>query len=338
VLEDKDLISIQQARQLARQASEALASLKALNQEQVDAVVAAMALAAEQEAQRLAEMAVEETGYGNVRDKTLKNLFSAVDVHRYIKDLKTCGVIAENKARKVVDIAVPAGVIAAIIPTTNPTSTTIFKVLCALKGRNAVVLSPHPNALNCTVETAGILYQAARGAGAPEHCINWMTDVTLEGTRELMSHPETNLIRVGPGNVPAFIERTANVAKAVRDVIAGKTFDFGVLCSSEQALVYDRSIEDKVMEELGRNNAYLAEGSELERLERLLQNSRGRLNTAVVGKSPQVIAQMAGFSVGHEVSCLVGRAGGGGTRTSIVDGKTVPCPGFVRSGRVGGRL
>lgn len=331
-VEDKDLISVQQARQLAERAYQAEEVLKDFSQEQVDKIVAAMAKAAERNARRLAEMAVEETGYGKVADKTIKNLFTAVDVYNYIKDLKTCGVIGENKKKKVVDIAVPAGVIVAIIPSTNPTSTAIFKILCALKGRNTIILSPHPHAVRCTVEVARVMYEAALQAGAPEGCINWMDVVTLEGTTELMKHRRTDLILatggmglvraayssgkpafgVGPGNVPAFIERTADVPKAVRDVLAGKTFDNGTLCSSEQSLVCDKPVEARVLEELKKNGAHMLNDQELEQLNRLIQLPNKTLNPAIVGKSPQVIANMAGFSVPPEVVCLVGRPGGVG--------------------------
>jgi len=332
VLEDKDLVSIQQVRTLVEKAHQALLAFKNFSQQQVDQIVTDMAKAAESNARRLAEMAVEETGYGKVEDKTIKNLFSAVDVYRYIKDLKTCDVVAENKKKRVIDIAVPAGVIAVITPTTNPTSTAIFKILCALKGRNTVVVSPHPYAVRCTCEAARIMYEAALQAGAPEGCVNWLETVTLEGTTALMKHRKTNLILatggpgvvraayssgkpafgVGPGNVPAFIERTADVAKAVRDVVAGKTFDWGVLCSSEQSLVCDQPVTKQVLKELSQNGAYLLNDEELKKLNQLIQLPTKGLNPAIVGKAPQVIAQMAGFSVPSEIVCLVGRPGGVG--------------------------
>lgn len=332
MLQDKDLISIQQARERVEKAQQAFQQFRSFSQQQVDQIVAAMASAGRKNARRLAELAVEETGYGKVRDKTLKNLFCSVEVYQYIKDLKTCGVISENPAKKVIDIAVPVGVIAAIIPTTNPTSTAIFKILCALKGRNAIVLSPHPNAVQCTVETARILSEAAKQAGAPDGCIGWLEVASMEGAGELMRNRKTSLILatggpglvraayssgkpafgVGPGNVPAFIEKTANVSKAVRDVLTGKTFDNGVLCSSEQSLICDRSIEAQVLQELEKNRAFMVKGEELEKLCRLVQRPDGKLNVDIVGKDPQVLARMAGFSIPPEAVCLVGRQEGVG--------------------------
>ncbi len=344
MLEDKDLRSIQQARSLLAKAAVAIEELKSFDQAQTDRIVGAMAEAARENAARLAEMAVEETGYGNVRDKTRKNLFSAVDVFRYIRELKTCGVISENQAKKVIDIAVPAGVIAAVIPTTNPTSTAIFKILSALKGRNAIVLSPHPNALRCTVETARVMREAAIRAGAPQDCVGWMDEVTLEGTTELMRNKLTNLILatggsglvraayssgkpafgVGPGNVPAYIESSADVTKAVADIIAGKTFDFGVLCSSEQALICDRAIEAQVLRELQKNHAFIVEGEELRKLEQVIQLSSGQFNTKIVGQAAPVIAEMAGIRVPEGTVCLAGRAEGVGPEHPLSREKLSP--------------
>lgn len=347
-LRDKDLLSIQQARELVERAAAAEQQFKTFKQAQVDAIVGAMAAAAEKASRRLAELAVEETGRGKVEDKTVKNLFSAVDVHDYIKNLKTCDVIAENKEKKVIDIAVPFGVIAVIVPTTNPTSTTIFKILSALKGRNTVVVAPHPQAVRCTLETARIMDEAARQAGAPEGCVNCMDMVTLQGTNELMRHRKTALILatggagmvraayssgkpaygVGPGNVPAFIERTADVPKAVRDVLAGKTFDHGLLCSSEQCIICDRPVETEVLEQLRQNRAHLLKESEQAKLEKLVQTPEGRLNPEIAGKSPQVIARMAGFSVPPEAVCLVGRPGGVGKEHPLSMEKLSPILGF----------
>ncbi len=322
--------------------------LKSFSQQQVDSIVAAMADAARLNARRLAEIAVEETGRGKVADKTTKNLFSAVDIFNSLRDLKTCDVIREDHARKITEIAVPYGVIAAIVPTTNPTSTAIFKILASLKGRNTVVVAPHPQAVRCTVETARVMYEAALRNGAPEDCISCMDEVTLEGTHELMRHDKTSLILatggismvraayssskpaygVGPGNVPAFVERTADVPKAVRDVIAGKTFDNGLLCSSEQSIIVDRPVKDQALEELRRNRSYLLSREEQSALEQVIQKPSGRLNADVVGKTPQVIASMAGFEVPADVACLVGFPEGVGRKHPLSMEKLSPVLAF----------
>jgi acetaldehyde dehydrogenase (acetylating) len=327
VLEDKDLLSVQKARHLVELADKAEHVLKTFSQERIDRIVAAMAAAAEQNSHRLAALAIEETGRGKLADKVTKNLFASVRIYEHLKDLKTCGVISEDKESRVIEIGVPFGVIAAIVPTTNPTSTTIFKVLASVKGRNSVVVGPHPQAVGCTAETVRVMYEAALEAGAPENCVNCLDVVTLEGTQELMRHKKTALILatggpglvraayssgkpaygVGAGNVPAFIEKTADVEKAVRDVLAGKTFDNGLLCSSEQAIVCDKTIESQVLEELKSNNAYLVSAEEQVKLEALVQRPDGRLNADIAGQSPQTIAKLAGFAIPREVVCLVGR-------------------------------
>ena len=347
-LQDKDLLSVQEARDLLSRAERAGELLSRFTQEQVDRVVDAMAEAARVQAGWLAQLAVEETGRGKVSDKTIKNLFSAVDIYGYMRDLKTCGVISENRERGVVEIAVPVGVVAAIVPTTNPTSTAIFKILASIKSRNPVVLSPHPQAVRCTAETARILYEAARRAGAPEDCIGCLQNVNLQGTTELMRNRKSRMILatggpdlvkaayssgkpafgVGPGNVPAFIERTANVTKAVRDVVAGKTFDHGLLCSSEQAIVCDLPLEEAVLLELKKNRAQLLDEQEQARLEKVVQLPRGGLNPAIVGRSPQVIAEMAGFKVSDDVVCLVGRPGGVGREHPLSMEKLSPILAF----------
>jgi acetaldehyde dehydrogenase (acetylating) len=258
---DRDLASIQEARELARRARRAQGHLGELSQERIDAIVDAMAAAVTPQAETLARLAVEETGFGVVADKVQKNLFSSERVYRFIRPMRTVGVVNRIEDRKVIEIAEPFGVVAAIVPSTNPTSTAIYKILIALKARCAIVLSPHPSAVRCISRSAEIMAQAARAAGAPEDSILWMTTVTLEGTQELMKAREVavilatggmGLVRaaysagkpaygVGPGNAPAYIERSADVPKAVRDIITGKTFDNGVLCSSENSVVVDEA-------------------------------------------------------------------------------------------------
>src|SRR5207253_1426102 len=264
--------------------------------------------------------------------KTLKNLFCADDVYRAIRPMKTVGIVNEDKEKRVFEVASPIGVIAAIIPSTNPTSTTIYKALIALKGRNAIVFSPHPSATRCINDTAKLIADAAERAGAPRGVISCMRVSTMEGTQELMKHPLTALILatggtglvraaysagkpafgVGPGNVPSYIEKTADIAKAVADILTGKCFDNGTLCSSEQAIICDEAIRDSVLEELKKQGAHCCNPQEKAQLERTIQTPRRTLNTKIVGKSAVKIAEMAGFTVPPGTRALVAPAEGVG--------------------------
>src|SRR5215210_7883941 len=261
---DKDTQSIEQARELAERAYKAQKTLATFSQEKIDEIVGAMARAALDDSYRLGEMAHLETGFGVAADKATKNRFSAEQVYNFIKPLKTVGVIRQTET--IIEVASPRGVVAAIIPSTNPTSTAIFKILIAIKARDAVVLSPHPSATNCINETARVMRAAGEAAGLPPGAIGCMTVATIEGTQELMKHKRTALILatggiglvraayssgkpafgVGPGNVPAMIERTANVTKAVKDILTGKCFDNGTSWSSEQAVIVERVIDAQV--------------------------------------------------------------------------------------------
>src|SRR3982751_6664826 len=287
---DRDLASIAEARALARRAKQAWLELAEFTQDRIEAIVDAMAAAATPQAEALARLAVEETGYGVVEDKIQKNLFSSQKVYQFIKPMKTVGVIARYDDRRIVEIAEPFGVVAAVIPSTNPTSTAIYKILIALKARCAIVLSPHPSAVRCITRVAEVMEEAARRAGAPVGAINWMTTVTLEGTQELMKQRDVavilatggmGLVRaaysagkpaygVGPGNAPAYIERTANVKKAVRDIITGKTFDNGVLCSSENSVVVDEAVADEVKKEFAAQGGYFMNKAEIDAVAKVL--------------------------------------------------------------------
>ena len=302
---DRDLASIAEARALARRAKQAWLELAEFSQERVDAIVDAMAAAATPQAEAFARLAVEETGYGVVEDKVQKNLFSSQKVYNFIRPMKTVGVVARHEDRRVVEIAEPFGVVAAVVPSTNPTSTAIYKILISIKARCAVVLSPHPAAVKCISAVAEVMEEAARRAGAPAGAINWMTTVTLEGTQELMKHRDVavilatggmGLVRaaycagkpaygVGPGNAPAYIERTADVRKAARDIVTGKTFDNGVLCSSENSVVVDEAIADAARRELEAQGAYFMSKSEIDAVARVLVTPQRLPNPALVGKS-----------------------------------------------------
>src|SRR5437868_6433050 len=308
---DRDLASIAEARALARRAKQAWLELAEFGQERIDAVVDAMAAAATAQAEAFARLAVEETGYGVVEDKIQKNLFSSQKVHAFIRPMKTVGVVARYDDRRVVEIAEPFGVVAAIIPTTNPTSTAIYKILIALKARCTIVISPHPQAVRCITRVAEVMDEAARRAGAPAGSINWMTTVTLEGTQELMKQRDVavilatggmGLVRaaysagkpaygVGPGNAPAFIERTANVKKAVHDIVTGKTFDNGLLCSTENSAVVDEPIAEEVKREFQAQGAYFMNAAEIEAVGRVLVTAQRLPNPSLVGRSAVVIAE-----------------------------------------------
>ena len=325
MLSDRDLLSRQQARQLAQKAKEASEILASFSQSQIDAVIDAVAQAADREAENLARMAVEETGYGRAADKVIKNHLASRQVYRFIRPLRTAGVIGEDTERKIILIAEPVGVVAAILPSTNPTSTAIYKTLISLKGRNAVVLSPHPAAKKCICHAVDVMRKAAISAGAPEGAILCLTDVSSEGTQELMKDRNVNVILatggmgivrlayssgkpafgVGPGNVPSFIERSANIGKAVDDTLTGKTFDNGVLCSSEQAMIYETPIREQVLAELKRWKVHFCSEAEMQALAGVMVTPTFSINPKIVGKSAAYIAQQAGFSVPAETSALI---------------------------------
>src|SRR5881628_1615517 len=281
---DKDSVSVQQARDLVEAAHRAQAELVRFDQAKIDRICEAMARAALREAARLGALAVEETGYGIPDDKREKNRFAAEDVWNYFRGLRTVGVVSESK--DVVEIASPRGVVAGIVPSTNPTSTAIFKILIAIKSRNAIVMSPHPSASRCINETAKAMREAGVKEGLPADAIGCMTSATIEGTEALMKHKQTavilatggiGLVRaayssgkpafgVGPGNVPVFIERSAEVAKAVQDILTGKCFDNGTICASEQAIVVDAPIEMAVREQFKMQGGYFVSQSEADQL------------------------------------------------------------------------
>ncbi|MFZ5948524.1 MAG: acetaldehyde dehydrogenase (acetylating) [Stygiobacter sp.] len=321
---DKDLQSIQEARNLAKAAKEAQLEFKHFNQEQVDKVVNAMADAGYKEAERLARLAHEETGFGKVSDKIIKNQFGSKAVWESIKDLKTVGVINVLKNGKIIKIAEPMGVVAALVPSTNPTSTAMFKSIISVKSRNGIVISPHPKALKCTQEATRVMAEAAEKAGAPKGLIQCLPIPTIEATNALMHDKNISVILatggmpmvhaaysagkpaygVGAGNVPAYIDRSANIQKAVADIIYGTTFDNGVLCSSEQAMVVDKPIRAKVIDEAKRIGAYFLNDEEKRKLEiKIAQGAK--LNPDIVGKSAKWIADYAGINVPESTTVLI---------------------------------
>lgn len=345
---DRDLESIQEARRLVEKAAEAQKVLAGYSQAQIDDVVRACAEAAQAKAEALARLAVEETTYGKVEDKVEKNLFCARDVYNAIKDMKTVGVIREDPQAGIVEMAVPAGVVAAIIPVTNPTSTAIFKALIALKGRNAVVMSPHPNAARCIQETARVLAEAAQKTGAPEGAIACLRLPTMEATNELMRNRRTAIILatggaglvraayssgkpalgVGPGNVPAYIHSSADVPKAVGDILAGKSFDWGTICSSEQHMVVDKAVAEQARIETERQGGFFLTPEQAAGVARVLIMPDFRVNGKMVGQSPERIAREAGFSVPPGTRALVAPLGGIGREYPLSAEKLSPVLSF----------
>ncbi|MEN8194401.1 MAG: aldehyde dehydrogenase family protein, partial [Bacteroidota bacterium] len=328
---DKDLQSIQEVRDLVKQAKEAQAEFKHFNQDQVDRVVKTMADAGYDEAERLAKLAHEETGFGKWEDKVLKNQFGTRNTYNSIKDLKTVGIVDVQQNGKIVKIAEPMGVVAALIPSTNPTSTVMFKTLISLKTRNSIVASPHPRAVTSTSEAMKVLIQAADAAGAPQGLMHVLSNPTLAGTEALMKEKNVSVILatgsnpmvkaaysagtpaygVGSGNVPAFIEKTADYKKAVADIVTGTTFDNGTLCSSEQAMIVDRSIKNQVLNEAKNRGCYFVNDDEKKKLESVVIKDR-RINPDIVGKSAKFIADFAGFSVPADTQALIAECTGVG--------------------------
>ena len=322
---DSDLDSIREARTLARRARAAQVRLAELTQDQVDRIVDAAAEAAAAQAGPFAKLAVEETGFGNEADKVRKNRFAAETIHRFIAPMRTVGVIRRLEAERVVEIAEPFGVVAAVVPSTNPTSTAIYKILVCLKARCAVVLSPHPAAARCVRRVAEVMTAAAVGAGMPDDAVTCMTTVTLEGTQELMRRREVALILatgglglvraaysagkpaygVGPGNAPAYIERTADLPKAVADIITGKTFDNGLLCSSENSVVVDEAVAGEARREFERQGAYFLNAGEADRLADALVTADRLPNPELVGRTAAEVAARAGIDAPDGVRVLI---------------------------------
>jgi len=322
---DRDLTSIAEARALARTARQAQPLLAELSQEHIDQIVTAMADAVTPQAEALARLAVEETGFGVVEDKVQKNLFGSKQVYEFIRPMRTVGVIGRVEDKKVVEIAEPFGVVAAIVPSTNPTSTAIYKVLIALKARCPIVISPHPSATRCITRTVELMAEAAARAGVPAGSIGWMNTVTLEGTQELMKAREVavilatggmGLVRaaysagkpaygVGPGNAPCYIERSAELPKAARDIMIGKTFDNGLLCSSPNSVVVDEPIAEEARRQFQALGACFLNDAEADALAKVLVTAQRLPNPALVGRPASVVAEKAGLNVPDGTKVLI---------------------------------
>src|SRR5918998_300856 len=343
---DKDLVSVQQARDLVEAAYRAQAELAEFDQAKIDRICEAMARAALADSARLGAIAVEETGFGIPADKQEKNRFAAEDVWNYFRGLRTKGVVSESK--DVVEIASPRGVVAGIIPSTNPTSTAIFKILIAIKSRNTVVLSPHPSAAKCINETARVMRDAGVKEGLPADAIGCMTTATIEGTETLMKHKQTavilatggiGLVRaayssgkpafgVGPGNVPVFVERTADAPLAGQNILTGKCFDNGTICASEQSVVADAPVARQVREEFEAQGGHFLSPAEADLLAKVVATPQRTLNPGIVGKSVDVIAKMAGISLPPGTRCMMVEVGGVGREHPLSMEKLSPILAF----------
>ncbi|MGL4848647.1 MAG: acetaldehyde dehydrogenase (acetylating) [Clostridium sp.] len=312
---DKDLVSIQETRLLINNAKMAQKELENLNQEEINKIVKVISDVAFNNAEKLAKMAHEETGFGKWEDKVLKNIFASQSVYESIKDIKTVGIVEEDTAKQTLKVMVPVGVVAGLIPSTNPTSTTIYKIMISIKSRNSIVVSPHPSAKKSIIETANLIIEAAEKAGCPKGAIACINTPSMQGTNELMTNKNTSLILatggeamvraayssgtpaigVGPGNGPAFIDKSADIKLAVKRILDSKTFDNGTICASEQSVVVEESIEAEVVRELESQGAYFLSECEAKKLSKFVMRANGTMNPQIVGKSPQDIAKLAGL-------------------------------------------
>ena len=321
----KDLRSIQEVRSMIGKAEAAEREFADFPQEQVDKVCAAIAKACADNAERLAKMAVEETGFGIWQDKVLKNLLGSTITYDYIRPMKTVGIIRQDEGKKVWEVAVPMGIVAALIPSTNPTSTVMYKTLIALKAGNAIIHSPHPHAINCILETCRIIDKAALDAGAPAGIVQCISVATPEGTSALLKDRRIGMILatggeamvraayssgnpalgVGPGNGPSYIEKSADIPQAVRHIMQSKTFDNGTICASEQSVITEACIKDRVIQEFKAQGGYFLSEEESEKVGRFIMRANGTMNPKIVGRSAQTIAEMAGITIPQGTKVLI---------------------------------
>ncbi len=322
---DRDLQSIQEVRNMVSEAVSAQKKLAEFSQAQIDRIIYEIAKDCAENAEKLAKMAVEETGFGVWQDKVIKNLLGSTITYETCKDMKTVGIIREDNSKGIMEVAVPMGVVAALIPSTNPTSTTMYKTIISIKAGNAIVLSPHPNAKNCILETVRIIKEAAKRAGAPDGIIQCISLTTMEATDALLKNRSVGVILatggeamvraayssgnpaigVGPGNGPAFIERTADIPKAVRRIMDSKTFDNGTICASEQSVITEQVIKNEVIAEMKKQGCYFLNEADSNKLSGFILRANGTMNPKIVGKSAKVIADMAGITIPEGTRVLV---------------------------------
>ncbi|CCO23634.1 acetaldehyde dehydrogenase (acetylating) [Maridesulfovibrio hydrothermalis] len=343
---DKDLLSIQEARSLVRAAKTAQAALADLDQKRINSIVKAISVAAYEQAEPLAALAVEETGFGKVQDKKAKNILASEKLYEAIKDMKTFGVLSNDEEKKIVEVAVPMGVIAGIIPSTNPTSTTIYKSIIALKSGNAIVFTPHPSAKKCIGKTVDIIRGVLHDCGVSEDLVSVMSVPTIQGSGELMKVADlilatggpgmvkaayssgTPALGVGAGNVPAYIERTADIEDAVSKIFMSKTFDNGTVCASEQSIVTESCIAEKVKAAVIACGGYFLHGEDLTKVKAVMERANGSMNPDIVGRDACYIAKIAGISVPAGTRILVSDEAGIGPKYPFSKEKLTALLGF----------
>ncbi|MEG1642131.1 MAG: acetaldehyde dehydrogenase (acetylating) [Synergistaceae bacterium] len=346
---DKDLMSVQEVRELIGISKKAQQELATKDQAFVDKLCKSIADAGVRNAERLGRMAWEETGFGIPEDKTIKNVFGSKSVYDYIKDMKTVGVIDRDEKLGVTTIAIPLGVIAGIVPSTNPTSTTFYKSLISIKAGNSIIFSPHPSGLNCILEATKVIRQAISEVGGNPDLVSCITIPTREATNALMSHPDTALILatggsamvhsayssgtpalgVGPGNGPAFIDKSADLKLAVKRIMDSKTFDNGTICASEQSIICTTDMVPAVQAEMTAQGAYFLSDAEREQLGRFILRANGTMNPQIVGKSVKTIVELAGLTnVPATARVLVAREDGVGRGHPYSNEKLGPILGF----------
>lgn len=322
---DRDLQSIQEVRDLVAKALEAEKILSTFSQQKLDEICCAIASACMEHAEELAKMAVKETGFGKWEDKVLKNKLGSAITWESVKNMKTVGILREDSERKVTEIGVPMGIVAALIPSTNPTSTVMYKSIISIKAGNAIIISPHPGAKNCITETYRIVKEAAERAGAPEGTVNCIGLTTSQAVDTLLKHPDVSIILatggeamvhaayssgnpalgVGPGNGPSYIEKSADIPLAVKRIMDSKTFDNGTICASEQSIVTETEIADKVKAELKKQGGYFLTEEQSDKLSGFLLRANGTMNPKIVGKTAQDIAKMADITVPSDARLLI---------------------------------
>ncbi len=346
---DADLTSVQQARDLAVRSREAMRAFQFAEQSVVDSICEAMVAAAMRESARLGQLAHDETGFGYPDHKRLKNEFASQTVWDSIKDVKTCGVLRRDDASKVIEIGAPVGVLCALTPSTNPTSTAIFKVLIGVKARNGVVVAPHPTSAKCTAEAVRVMVEAGEAAGMPEGLVSCMTELSMQGTNELMNHHAVAMILatggpgmvkaahscgkpalgVGPGNVPVYVDRSADVVTAAEMIVESKSFDCSTICATEQAVVADRPIAEQLKKEMQARGAHWLTPDEAEKLASRMFRPNGMMIADYVGRSPQRLGELAGIDVPDSARILVAELDGVGPKFPLSREKLTTVLGFM---------